>query len=109
MTDTIRVGESGKRHRIIVQFDMSSNTSIDFVYTKPISSDLLSVSGVLGTTAETIDGVSVAANFWAYYDFEPTDLDEAGNWDLQITYNNTVPTPDDIFKNLDSITLVVGD
>lgn len=109
MTDTIRVGESGKQHRINVQFDMSANTSIDFVYKKPISGDLLSVSGVLGTTTETIDGVSVAPNFWASYDFAPTDLDEAGNWDLQITYNNTVPTPNDIFKNLDPIILVVGD
>lgn len=109
MTDIIRVGESGKRHRINVKFDMSTNTSIDFVYTKPISGDLLSVAGTLGTTAETIDGVSVLANFWAYYDFVPGDLDEAGNWDLQITYNNTASTPDDTFKNLDPIILVVGD
>lgn len=108
MADIIRVGESGKRHRINVKFDMSSNTSIGFVYTKPVSGDLLTVVGVLGTTAETIDGNAVLANFWTYYDFVPGDVDEAGNWDLQITYNNTAATPDDIFKNLDTITLVVG-
>lgn len=109
MTDTIRVGESGKRHRINCKFDMSSNTSIGFVYTKPVTGNTLTVTGVLGTTIETIDGLSVAANFWAYYDFEVGDVDEAGNWDLQITYNNTASTPDDVFKNLDPITLVVGD
>ena len=109
MTDVLRVGESGKEHRINVKFDMSSNTSIGFVYTKPGTGTTLSVSGVLGTTQETIDGVIVAANFWASYTFQPTDLDEAGDWDLQITYNNTSSTPDDIFKNLDPITLTVGD
>lgn len=109
MTDTIRVGESGKRHRINCQFDMSSQTSIGFVYTKPVSGDLLTVAGVLGTTAETIDGASVLANYWCYYDFDTTDLDEAGSWTLELTYNNTGSTPNDIFKNLDPITLVVGD
>jgi hypothetical protein len=109
MTDTIRVGESGKRHRINCKFDMSSNTSIGFVYTKPVTGSTLTVSGVLGTTAETIDGVAAAANTWAYYDFVPGDVDEAGAWDLQITYTNTASTPDDVFKNLDAITLTVGD
>jgi len=107
MTDIIRVGESGKRHRVNVKFDMSSNTSIGFVYTKP-SGATLTVPGVLGTSSITIAGVSVSPNFWAYYDFVPGDLDEAGDYDLQITYTNTAATPDDIFKNLDPITLTVG-
>lgn len=109
MTDTIRVGESGKQHRISVQFDMTNNTSIGFVYTNPVTGTLLSVAATLGTTIETIDGVSVAANFWAFYAFDVTDLIDAGSWDVQVTYTNTASTPDDIFKNLDPITLVVGD
>jgi len=108
MTDTIRVGESGKQHRINVQFDMSANTSLGLVYTNPVDGTELSVSATLGTTTETIDGVSVAANFWLFYDFEVTDLTDAGSWDVQVTYTNTVPTPDDIFKNLDPIKLIVG-
>lgn len=107
MTDA-RVGESGKEHRINVQFDMSSNTSIDFVYQKPRTGDLLEVPGVLGTTQETIDGVVVAANFWASYEFKPTDLNEAGTWNLQITYNNTSVSPVDVFKNLSPIQFIVG-
>jgi len=107
MTDVVRVGESGKAHRVGVKFDMSANTSINFVYTKP-SNATLSVSGVLGTTQETIDGILVAANFWASYTFGPGELDESGEWDLQLTYNNTAATPDDIFKNLDPIKFTVG-
>ncbi len=107
MTDA-RVGESGKEHRISVQFDMSNNTSIDFVYTKPRSGALLSVSGVIGTTQETIDGNVVAANFWASYEFKPGDLDEAGTRNLQVTYNDTTTTPDDVFKNLSPIQFTVG-
>lgn len=109
MTDTIRVGESGKRHRINTQFDMSSNTSLGLVYTNPVDGTLLSVTATLGTTTQTIDGVSVAANFWLFYDFSAGELPDPGKWDVQVTYTNTAPTPDDIFKNLDPITLIVGD
>lgn len=103
----MRVGESGIRHRIDMLFDMSSNTSIDFVYTKPVTRDLLSVPGILGATQETIDSVATAANFWCYYDFTPTDIDEAGLWELNITYNNTTPTPDNILLNQTPITFTV--
>ncbi len=103
----IRIGEIGKEHRINCQFDMSNNTSIDFIYTKP-NGTLLSVQGVLGATKQTINGALVPANFWASYTFQPGDLDEDGDWNLQIIYNNISPTPVDLFKNLTPITFAVG-
>jgi len=103
----MRVGESGIQHRIDMLFDMSLNTSLDFVYTKPITKTTLAVIGVLGTTQETIDGVVTAANFWCFYDFDVGDVDEAGEWELNITYNNTVPAPDDVFKNQTPIKFTV--
>lgn len=107
MTDTIRIGESGKDHQINTKFDMSSNTSIIFTYVKPSGSELV-VAAVLGATTVNINGVSVLAGFWASYTFEPGDLDEAGDYDVTVTYNDTATTPDTVLLNLDPITLVVG-
>lgn len=109
MAVTLRVGESGKRHRMSFSFDMSSNTSLALVYTKPDESTL-SVTPTLGTSSATIDGESVAANTWAYYDFEPGDIasGEDGTWTAQFTYTNTASSPNDVFKNLIPITLTVS-
>lgn len=107
MAAVIRVGEAGKRHRISTSFDMSSNTSLALVYTKPDDTEL-SVAPTLGTSPETIGGLTAAANTWVFYDFVPGELDIAGTWTAEFTYTNTAPTPDDIFKNLDPITLVVS-
>ena len=108
MAAVIRVGEAGKRHRISTSFDMSSNTSLALVYTKPDGIATLSVTPTLGTTLETIGGLSAAANTWVFYDFAPGEVDVDGTWTAEFTYTNTTPTPDDIFKNLDPITLVVS-
>lgn len=108
MTDTIRIGESGKIHRINTQFDMSNNTSITFDYTKP-SGAVLNATATLGTTTEIIDGVSVAPNFWAFYAFEVGEIDEAGDYDVTVTYNNTGTSPVTVLLNLDPVILVVGD
>ena len=108
MAIQIRVNESGKQHRIRTDFDMSSNTSLSIVYTKPSGAEL-SVSGTLGTTQVTIDGVTVAANQWLFYTFQPSELDEAGDYQVEVTYTNTNATPDDNFRNLTPITLTVGE
>lgn len=109
MAVTLRVGEAGKRHRIATSFDMSSNTSLGLVYTKP-DETTLSVTPTLGTTSATIDGQSAAANTWVFYDFVPGDIatGEDGTWTVELTYTNTSATPDDIFKNLIPINLVVS-
>ena len=108
MVDVLRVNESGKRLRVALDFDMSNNTSLAMLLTKP-SGATLSVTATLGTAQETIDGNVVAANFHMFYDFVPGDVDESGTWQVDVTYTNTTPTPDDIFFNLDVETFEVAD
>ncbi len=108
MAAVIRVGEAGKRHRISTSFDMSSNTALALVYTKPDGIATLSVTPTLETGAVTIGGLLAAANTSVFYDFQPGEIDIDGTWTAEFTYTNTSPTPDDIFKNLDPITLVVS-
>lgn len=106
MTDIIRMGESGKINRINTNFDMSNNTSITFTYTKPSGAVVVGVA-TIGDQTVTIDGVPVLANFWASYVFTAADLDEAGDYDVLVTYNNATTTPPTILLNNTPLTLVV--
>lgn len=108
----VRVGESGKRYRLGTSFDMSSNTSLGIVFTRG-DTTTLSVTAILETSPVNlvVDGASstAAANESVFYDFEPTDLASGtdGEWDVEFTYINTGPTPDDVFKNLSPVTFTV--
>jgi hypothetical protein len=88
-------------------FDMSLNTSLALVYTKP-SGATLAVTPTLGSTTETLDGQEFTANTWWFYDFQTGELDETGDWNVDFTYTNTTPNPDDIFQNLSTNTLGVA-
>jgi hypothetical protein len=99
----MRVGESGKRLRFATSFNMSSGTSFNFDFIKGDES-ASSVTPTLETGSVTmdLDGVStiVAANESVFYDMLTTDLsaNSDGEWSVDLTYTNTGPTPDDIFK-----------
>ena len=109
MASVLRVGETGKRIRVATGFDMSNNTSLAMLFTKP-SGATLSVTATLGTTNETFsDGTAVLANEFMFYDTDTGDIDESGTWQVDVTYTNTAATPDDVFKNLDVETFEVTD
>lgn len=109
----IRVGDSGRQYQARITgendtpFDLSSSTALSLVFTK-ISGSVLSVTPTMGTSDETIDGKDAPANTWIFYDFQTGELDETGNWNVNFTYTNTTPDPDDIFQNLSTNTLGVA-
>ena len=107
---SLRVGESGedKIIRIAAAFDMSSNTELSVLYTKP---DLTTVTKTktagevtLGTSNITdADLGALLANQYVEYPVEPGFLDQDGAstddnpWQQQLTYTDTATTPDNVF------------
>lgn len=109
----IRVGDSGRQYQAGITgedgspFDLSSQTSLSLVFTKE-SGNTLTVTPSIGSTTETIDGEEFVANTWIFYDFNPGEVDESGNWSVNFTYTNTTLNPDDIFQNLSTNVLGVA-
>lgn len=108
---TIRDGETGKRIVVVTSFDMSSNTSLEMYLKDPSGNVSGPFTATLGTTTTTDEnGASVAANEWAYYDLAAaTDIDEPGEWGVQLVYTNTGATPTDTFyTGFNTITVLEG-
>lgn len=114
---TIRVGETGKRIRLITSYDMSSASSLEIKAVPPSGEantktwpGTIEAGTLTNITLE--DGTtiaSVAANESMYYDLAAaSDLDEAGNWTLVAIYNDTGASPADIFKS-DPMAMTVSD
>jgi len=106
---SLTVGEMGKKHYVATGQDMSSNTELEIIYTKP---DLTTATKTktagevtLGTVGGTFPGIgTVSANEYMYYTIDdPLFLDQAGDetdtnpWKAYGKYTNTVSTPDDIW------------
>jgi len=87
----LKVGEKGKTVQIGASFDMSSNTDLNILFTKPDQTQL-TVNTAGGVTAPAIqvtidvliDGVptpkTFEANEYFEYDFVSGDLDQSGTW-----------------------------
>lgn len=99
--DTLRVGEYGATALIRVSgggFNLSSNTDVQMVFTKP---DGTSVTKALSTTGGMTVGGGVtdadlgalAANTYAEYAPEVGFLDQAGAWTVKLVYINTGASP----------------
>lgn len=88
---TLRVGEYGVVLRLGTSYDVSSQTELTLDFTAP--------SGATKTKA-TADGVAVetgsvsttqgtfAANESVKYTLADGDIDEAGSWSVQLTYED---------------------
>lgn len=92
---TLKVGEFGKIIRVDTNFDLSANTELTLVFTKPDGSTLTKVKtdGVSapGITVTDPDGVEFTANEYMEYDFASGDLDQAGRWFVRAEYDDATP------------------
>lgn len=100
MAQNLKVGESGKIFRVASGFDMSSNTELTLTFYKPTEDAVTKVKAdgvTLGTGVTDPDLGILAADEYVDYDIEPLLLTEAGTWQVTLTYDDTVPAPDDHF------------
>lgn len=93
---TLKVGEFGKILRLDTNFDMSANTELTLVFTKPDGSTLTKTKTVDSVSAPGIevtdpDGVVFSANEYMEYDFVSGDLDQAGRWFVRAEYDDATP------------------
>ena len=84
------VGQEGTELRMAATLDMSANTSLGLLITRP-DGTFISTTAVLGATPETFDVIgAVAANTWAEYTWGTGDLTIPGSYTARLTYNDTV-------------------
>ncbi len=81
----LKVGEFGKIVQMGTSFDMSANTDLNIVFTKPDQTQLTVTAGVTAPAIPAtvdVNGVSTtfAANEYLQYSFVSGDLDQAGTW-----------------------------
>ncbi len=97
---SIKVNEIGKIININAAFDLSGNTDLQIIFTKPDGTTTLTVNKAGGVTAPAVpytytdaDGNSVTFNaneYWSY----PTssgDIDVEGTWTLHGKYIDATP------------------
>ncbi len=99
---SLSVGDTGKTIRVAASFDMSSNTNLTLTFTLPDDTTVTKTKSggevVLGTINVTDPDLgALLANEYVEYDVEAGFLSQAGSWQVNLTYTNTAPTPDDIF------------
>jgi len=94
----LHVGEIGKSIVVNAAYDMSANTDLKLIFTKPDQTTLTvdkagGVSAPSSTLVVTIDGVSVtlAANEYWLYATSSGDLDQAGTWSVVGQYIDATP------------------
>lgn len=88
--------------RVNAGFDMSSNTELSLIFTKPDGTSVTKTSAdgvAIGAGVTDADLGVLAANEYVEYSIENgliTSAD-AGEWTVQLLYTNTTPAPDDLF------------
>lgn len=104
-------GESGKLFYVATEFDMSSFTELEVIFTKPggtiVTKTQTAGEVTLGTSDGSFPGVgAVLANEYMIYTIEAGFLDEAGDstdespWKAFGRYTNDTTTPDQIYIGL---------
>lgn len=87
----MKQGEVGRRIYCDTDFDMSANSGITIILTKPDGSSV-SKAAILGTVDYTTSsGTVFAANEYAYYDTEAGVIDQLGVWDAHVKYDDATP------------------
>ena len=93
---TIRSGEIGKIFRVNADFDMTANSDLTLIFTKPnlavLSVDKaggVSAPGIPATDPDT--GEVFAANEYFEYTTKSGDIDQAGSWKVKGEYNDVTP------------------
>ena len=87
---TLNVGEYGKVFVFSVGFDMSSQTALTLVFTKPDGTALTVTDPdvTVGSSTKSVDGIgTVTLNEYVEYTFASGDVDQSGTWTAQLTYD----------------------
>ena len=98
---SLRVGEVGKTLRVHADYDVSANTQLTLVFTKPSGASVTKTKAD-GITAPAVDVVSdlvdddgnaitFSANEYYEYDTESGFLDESGTWQVYAQYDDATP------------------
>lgn len=100
----IKVGEIGKIIDLDAQFDLSANTDIKLLFTKPDASTL-EVTKAGGVSAPNIasDVGFLAGEYWQYA-VSTGDIDQAGAWFVRGEYIDG--TPKTFFGNTATFTVL---
>ena len=97
---TIKVGESGKTFRVNAGFDLSSNTSLDLIFTKPDGTEVTITDARVSAPAVNVTDDDLGAlTASEYFEFSTlsTDFDVAGVWRVYGKYTNTVTDPGQVY------------
>lgn len=79
------VGEFGTIHKQGTGFDLSANTALSLIFTRP-DGTTLTVTPTLGTVALVTTSLGTfAANTWVQYTFLSGQIDQAGDWTARVT------------------------
>lgn len=90
----MRVNEYGVVFRFSVGYDISAETELTLDFTKPDDTTLqkLTADGVAVGTSQVTTTLGVfAANEYITYTFASGDVDQAGVWTAQLTYDDATP------------------
>lgn len=105
------VGESNKSFFAATNVDMSTNTELEIIFTRPDGTTEIKTQtagevalGIAGTTFNDPDGnpITVLANEYLIYAIEPGFLDQAGSranknpWKAYARWTDTGTTPDTV-------------
>jgi len=95
----LKVGEIGKTIRVNAGFDMSGNTDLQLIFTKP-DATTLTVNKAGGVSAPAVaatgtdsDGVAYSYNANEYWEYDTTsgDIDQQGEWSVHGKYIDATP------------------
>ena len=86
----MRVGECGKIITCATGYDMSGNSELTLVFTKP-DNTTLTVTTATGVTAPAVALGSLSASEYFSYTTAAGDIDQAGTWTVQGTYDDATP------------------
>lgn len=97
---SIDINASGTVFRVDTGFDLSANTALDLIFTKPDGTTQVIISNprVTAPAVEVSDPDLGTLNANEYMEFltEVTDFDVIGVWTVCSKFTNTTPNPDKI-------------
>lgn len=94
---SLKVGEIGKIIRIDTDYNLSANSELTLVFTKPDGSTLTKTKTLDNVTAPAVDATDpdtsevFLANQYAEYATASGDLDQSGQWAVRVEYEDATP------------------
>ena len=93
---TIRKDEVGKIIRVNALFDMTNNSELTLIFTKPDLTTLTvnKASGVSAPGVDVLDpvtGVTFNANEYFQYTTQAGNIDQSGSWKIKGVYDDLTP------------------